>query len=489
LRERSLVVATEAPPGIDENQARVLAARHGDQATYVKAIHNRVYHPHQRVWAQGLEELDFTLIVCPPDTYKSTTVRDWCERQITKNPNIRILWLMNSGEQAQKQVMTVQQTIESNNRFREAFPHIREDKKAQWTKSVLYVERTRVGPDPTLMATGFNGPYQGLHFDIIIIDDPTGQEDVRSVTTMSLQEEKLRGVILDRLADDEAEDRIPPRIVGILTRWGGNDLVPVFASMGFTVIEMPVVADYPWGPTISPVLFPMEKVERKRMQKGEALFSLTFMCDTGLAAGTVIKREHIEYWEPSMVLNEPMHVYMGIDPAATTHTWSDHSAIATVGLLRKRKIKLLLDIWAARLETPDLEMEVVKRFKRTAHLRAIGIETLGFQVSFMQGLKKRHNIRFQEIPYRSRRGVMHKAVGLERDKVGRAMYLDGELSSGRLLLCRNAPLVNGVSLESELCSISPTNKSKMDDRMDSICFASILADAAVGTSRMFVRMG
>ncbi|KKK57637.1 hypothetical protein LCGC14_3052460, partial [marine sediment metagenome] len=140
-----------------------MAARDGDARTYAKAVHHREYELYQDAWAEALETRDRTVIVCPPDTYKSTTVRDFVEREIGKNPNVRILWVMNTGEQAQKQVMAISSTIQSNNVYRAAFD-VKEDVEAQWTKNVLFVERDIEDPDPTLMGTGLNGPYQGLHF-------------------------------------------------------------------------------------------------------------------------------------------------------------------------------------------------------------------------------------------------------------------------------------------------------------------------------------
>ena len=468
-------MVVEAPSGVDsEFAARVMAAQIGDQATYAQAVHHYTYELYQEAWAEGLETLHRTLIVCPPDTFKSTTVRHFVERAIVHNCNVRILWLMNAGEQAEKQLMAISQTIKSNNVYRSAFG-VQEDSEKQWTKSVLYVKRDITDPEPTLMATGMNGPYQGLHFDIIIIDDPTNQEDVRSPTTMELQRSKVRGVIIDRLLEGG-------RIVGLLTRWGVEDLVPTFEDMGFTIIVMPVAGDYPWGPTLSPTRFTPEVIEAKRQDKGDMLFALTFMCQPEAAEGNIIRREEIHYWDKDTIPNTPLHIFMGIDPAATAKSYSDYWGFASVGLSIQRNIKYVLELSAVRCEVSQGELEIVKRAQRTAGLRAIGIETIGFQAHILQSMKRRFNLPFREIPYRTRRQVMHKVVGLDRDKVGRAMYLSSEFASGRLLLPKGLPTVDGVSVESELCAVP---FGKHDDRLDALAFACILADAH-STPRRFV---
>ena len=462
---------------VDELKARAMAARYGDLAAYAKAVHDLQFETYQDAWAMALETLDRVVIICPPDTYKSTTVRMFSERMIGKNPNIRILWLMGTGAQAEKQVMDVASTITGNRIYREAFG-IESDPEGQWTNTVLFVKRDRFGPDPTLMATGIDGPYQGLHFDMIVIDDPTTPKDVRSPTEMESQKFMVRGMILDRLVEGG-------RIVVILTRWGENDLVPTFQEMGFTLITMPVVAKYPWGPTLSPKRFPPDRIEQIRADKSDPIFNLTFMCSPESLEGGLIQRKNIKYWDKDNLPDSPLQCFMGVDPAASLKTYADYSCMATIGLDTKTRKKYLLDLWTARVEVPDLERELVRRAKKVAGLRAVGLETVGFQLSLMQSLKRKNVLPLVEIPYRSRRQVMHKVRGMDRDKVGRALYLNAEFSAGRFLIPRELPLVEGISLEAELCTIP---FSKHDDRLDAIVIANTLADSAMPARGMKVKM-
>jgi hypothetical protein len=285
-------------------------------------------------------------------------------------------------------------------------------------------------------------------------------------------------VIVDRLVDGG-------RIVSILTRWGEQDLVPTMAEMGFTVIEMPIAGDYPWGPTLSPKRFTPERVEQLRRDKGDMMFSLTFLCNTRAIEGNIIKREHIGYWDASTIPNRALNVYMAVDPAVSLRTLADYSAIAVVGTDFRSRTIYCLDIWARRVETPDLEFEIARRAQRTAGLRAIGLETVGFQLSLMQGLKRRYKLGnlVREIPYRTRQSAAQRKVALDRDKASRAAYLDSLLAQGRLLLPRGLPSVDGVSLETELCSVP---LGKHDDRMDALAMACVLAESSTAP---FSRVG
>jgi hypothetical protein len=451
------------------DEVRVIAARDGDLSHYAKAIHNYEIEPYQEAWDYALDNEDRVCIVCPPDTYKSTTVQMNVERAIGRDPNSRTLWLMNSGEQAQKRVMSVSSTIKQNRTYKKAFK-VDEDKDAQWTNTVLYVKRTIDSPDPTLMASGLNGPYQGLHFDRIVIDDPTNQEDPRSPTTMELQRSKLRGVILDRLVEGG-------RIVVILTRWGENDLVPLLEELGFRILTFPVIADdYPWGPTISNKRFPLDRCELLRRDKGEVLWNLTYMCDPQAAStGNLIQRENIKIWTPDSLPDNATLTLMAVDPASGQKSWNDPSAIGVSLLDPKTRSNYITDMIVGRWNTVKLEEEILKRATRIAGLVAVGIETVAFQMSLLQNLRRSNrHIPFRELPYRTKKQAQSKAIGLDRDKTNRAIYLNSVFASNRMFLPPYPlPMVDGVTLLSELISFP---NGKHDDRMDVCSFLAALAD-------------
>lgn len=457
---------------------RAAAAKHGSLEVYAKAVHDYEIEPYQEAWELALDEEPRTAIICPPDTYKSTTVQFWIEMALGRNPNLRILWLMNAGDQAEKRVTAIQQTLEQNTIYRMAFPEVHKG-SGQWTKTVLYLERSIETADPTLMGCGWNGPYQGLHFDIIILDDLTNQEDVKSEATMDLQRQKLRGVILDRLARNR-DGKVTGRIVAIFTRWGENDLLDTFKSLRFFIIQMPIMANYPWGPTISNRRFPPPAVEEIRMDKGPALFDLTYMCETSTAGTGTIQRSHIQYWTdragtPTTLPTGSLAVFMGVDPAASTKTKADYTSIATVGLDISTRRIYLLDLVTKRLVFDDLIDTILQLAQHQSSLIGIGVETIGFQLSIVQHLRRVANLPIRELPYRSRRQATNKAIGIDKDKYGRALYLDSLFVAGRFFIPANLPIIDGVSWESEFVKMPDVSH---DDRTDAITFACALADAA-----------
>ena len=247
---------------------------------YHRYVHQRDFYRHQLVWGTAMQDPQEPRVVfiAPPESFKSSTTRPFIEWTIGQNPNVRNLLLMNTATQAEKQVMSIAETIEKNPRYRQVFPHIQPDPKRGWSHDTLFVKRPNSSlPDPTLYGTGIDGPYQGTHVENIFIDDPTDPQDVQSASIMEAQRQRVRGVVLDRLVEGG-------KLFVILTRWGMQDLVPTFREMGFKVIENPVKGRYPWGELLCPEMWPQERLDRLLHDKGQSLYDLTYMCDPEAAA-------------------------------------------------------------------------------------------------------------------------------------------------------------------------------------------------------------
>lgn len=295
----------EQQAAIIKSELRLAEARQSFPK-YCEYVHSQPLYPHQMEWEkrltvqppQALTEAlgdstkryhTLTLIVAPPVTLKSTTVRMKLEWFIGNNPDIAILLLMNTATQSQKQVMTIARTIESNPRYQEVFPWVVPDKDQGWSHDTLFVKRKQTSrPDPTLYGTGWVGPYQGNHPDIVVGDDPTDELDVDSPATMDAQRRILRGVLIDRPVHGGS-------IFVILSRWGEADLVPDLVEMGFTKIENPVEGSYPWGRLLVPEIYSDDRIQELQEMKG-AFYPLTYMCNPAAAVGNMIKREWWRYY-------------------------------------------------------------------------------------------------------------------------------------------------------------------------------------------------
>lgn len=299
-----------------------LARRRFDK--YCEFVHGVKLARHMMLWVdlyRSENPVDREIaIAAPPEFWKSRVNRMYLEWSIGKNPEWARLLVMNTSEQAQRQIMSVQDTIVNNPNYRLVFPHVQPDYKRGWNRTTLYVQRQNSArPDATLYGTGVLGPIQGGHFEEIFLDDVTDQQDVSSPAIMRQQREWVRGVLSDRLMRDDAGVPVG-RLVAILTRWGDNDLWPTFTStdpdegMGMKPVQTPAInrdEAYPWGELLWPEEYPAETLDQIRRRKGGRLFTLTYLCDPTAAGGLLFKRTRFQRYD---VQKPPQITYI-------VHSW------------------------------------------------------------------------------------------------------------------------------------------------------------------------
>ena len=85
------------------------------------------------------------------------------------NPEVRIRLICADDREAVLRVAAVRRVIESR-RYRRVFPYVR-PKHGEWLKHQFTVERSSIGPDPTLAAAGVFAVEAGGGHDIIMFDD------------------------------------------------------------------------------------------------------------------------------------------------------------------------------------------------------------------------------------------------------------------------------------------------------------------------------
>ena len=285
----------------------VRARARRDFAFYCEYVHDRPLYPHQLVWAQEVDKpMARTLIVAPPGSYKSTLCAYYVEWRIGRDPDFTVLYIMNTASQAMRQVMAMADTIEHNPRYHEVFPRVQADKGRGWSHDTLFIKRPDSNnPYATIYGTGIDGPYQGVHVDAIILDDPSDMQDIASGATMLQQRQRVKGVLLDRLNPGGS-------IFAILTRWGITDLTVELQQIGLKMIENPAEGKYPWGNLLCPELFSVEELASLKKSKGEGLYAMTYMCNPSILA------RQISYFDVDAMtamlddVREPMEILRGL---------------------------------------------------------------------------------------------------------------------------------------------------------------------------------
>ena len=374
---------TLSPDTLEAQAQEVLAAMAWqDFPTYCEYVHDRPLYAHQRLWAKELQkEGARTLLVAPPGSLKSTTVSYFIEWSIGRDVDFTALHLMNTATQAMRQVMSIADTVEHNARYHRVFPDVRPDKPRGWSHDTLFVKRKDTNnPYATVYGTGIDGPYQGVHVDMIIVDDPTDQQDVRSQVTMQQQRERIRGVLLDRINPGGS-------IIGILTRWGEADLVRDFADMGFEVLQHPIEGRYPWGRLLFPEFFGDDVLLKLRATKDQGgggistgLYLLTYMCDPGAASGSMVKREWWQYYGELPAITRTIHSW----DLSTGRRGGDFSAFGVWGVGERGYYLIDAGRWSLMGDTLIEKMKLLAARDRP---QAILVEDVGTSIPVVDYLK------------------------------------------------------------------------------------------------------
>lgn len=356
--------------------------------------------------------------------------------------------------------MSIADTIEQNLQYRAVFPGVEPDKPRGWSHDTLFVKREDTNnPFATVYGTGIDGPYQGVHVDMIIVDDPTDQQDVRSQVTMQQQRERVRGVMLDRLKPGGS-------IIGILTRWGEADLVRDFRDMGFEVLQYPIEGRYPWGRLLFPEFFSDEKLALIRTTKdrgGEGLstglYMLTYMCDPGGASGSIVKREWWQFYTDVPKMEYRIHSW----DLATGRQGGDYTAFGCWGVSENGYY--LMEAGRQSVTMDDL-IERMKVLAARDKPRVILVEDVGTSIPVVDYLKKHTRLPIQAVKPGS------------RDKISRLQGVVHMIEAKRVWLPVGASWVPGYI--DELASFPG---GSFDDQVDQTSQALAYLEARPGAYR------
>lgn len=139
--------------------------------------------------------------------------------RLGKNPNLRIKIGAQSDSKAMQIVGEISTNIETNKRIHKVFPDLMPDYKQGWSKTQLFVQRSRIMKDPSVEAAGVLSAITGGRFDLFIADDLVDYKN-------AIQIPALRRMVHDtfytnwlNLADSDASE-----VIYIATLWTDADL-------------------------------------------------------------------------------------------------------------------------------------------------------------------------------------------------------------------------------------------------------------------------
>lgn len=131
-------------------------------------------------------------------THNTNFLALYCIRRITQDPNIRILWVGRTQDEAADSVGYIRQLLEDE-KYTESVlgpgrsfrPPARGKGAHSWTDTRFTVStRERTLRAPTMRAVGIGQTISGRDADLIIIDDPQEREDIDAGATAGIKQKK-----------------------------------------------------------------------------------------------------------------------------------------------------------------------------------------------------------------------------------------------------------------------------------------------------------
>ena len=422
------------------------------------------------------------LILLPRGSLKSTLVTQalsiW---EIIKNPNIRILIASENLGNAIKYLGYIKGQFESNIKLKEIFGDY--VSKTGWTEeSILVSKRTLNLREPTVSTAGVEMTRVGMHYDLIIVDDPMSHNNTQTKESIAKVIDWYRGLlsILEPTG----------RLIVIGTRWHDADLYghiieeeeEIANANGqgeFDTMVRKAIQDD--GTLFFPDILNKEFLDSQMRTQTPYFFSMQYQNDPIPQDTAVFKKDYLVYYDSDSIKGKNLNVFMAIDPAISEVETADYSAIVVVGVDEFNQL-YILDVDRGHWKPSELISKIFQ-YDETYNPKEIALETVAFQKSLQYSLQdemkkrgyflpirelrpgpdKSKEIRIQSLEPRYRnKAVLHPKSSF-RPKI---VYLEDELL--RFPRGKHDDLIDALTMNLEIISPASKRRRKNDDKKEKL---------------------
>ncbi len=302
-------------------------------------------------------------------------------QQLLKNPEIRILIVNATEENAVKFVRSIERYIGRGSVLEKIYGQF---ETAIWNQNEFIIkQRTKNLDAPTIMAAGLQKTLTSQHYDLIIADDLVEPDNVRTKE----QREKVHEFYLSLF------DLLEPqgRIVVIGTRYHQDDLYARILEENAAHSNWSVFVRSCYQPDGS-ILFP-EKFSQAQLddikKKSFYHFSTQYLNNPIDPENADFKSAWIKTYDPATA--NPGSLYLTCDPAISLGRDADYSALVVAGMFQDRRIRVV-DAVHRRLIPSDLVdgiFDLVKKWR----LHRVGLETFAFQKTLKYDIQRQQRER------------------------------------------------------------------------------------------------
>ena len=377
--------------------------------------------------------------------------------KIVANPKIRVLIYSATWRMAVDIHTSIQKSLQSTERILELFGDVTKDAK-EWSQ-----DRTRLAVndkrEPTITAAGIDNNLVGGHYDLIIMDDVVGRDNIGTMDQINKVITKYK----------DALDLLEPHgeMVIIGTRWHDSDLYGWIldpdnrASDNYLVkidraYQGDIFKDEGFEP-LWPGKFTRKNFLNLLHQEGWAHFSSQYLNDPVPEQDAIFKRDWFSYYIDNDLEGKLMNKFVLIDPAMSLKKDADYTSMVVVGVDEYNNI-FILDIVRSRMLPHQLISEIF-RLRDKWSPTDFGLEQVAFQRVI--GYSLREDDRFKRRPFH-----ITELKPNDRTKDQRIKGLQPLYENGKIFHKKSLP--GNIYLEDELVRFP---RSTHDDVIDALSYA------------------
>lgn len=305
-----------------------------------------------------------------------------------KNPNLSVLIVANTFDNACKMVHEIRQQWESNQMLRGLFPEcVPEFHKVKWTDECALLKRSSTQGEGTYEAAGVGTSLPSRHYHVIVMDDlvraqidnATGEEFEPDPSDIE------KGILFIKMVDGlwvVSKDRIEAHIG---TRWAVHDVIDWLkreerCETAFEIAALNEAGEptYPWK---------YDKAELKRLRKslGSYMFDTQYMNMPRALSEQIFPMDKVIYYDT--LPNSPLAISATVDPASSKKKQADYTVIILNGVDKKTGNWFVLDALRAKM-SPTETIEKIIHFHSKWSPSIWGIEVVGYQEALRDFLKR-----------------------------------------------------------------------------------------------------
>ena len=311
------------------------------------------------------------------------------------------------------------------------------------------------------MATSVGGALTGRGADFIVLDDIMKPEEALSETRRKSANEWYFNTLFSRLNSKEFG-----RIIIVMQRLHQGDLVgEVLDREPWGLLSLAAIAtadeSYPYETIFGPRIFSrkigealhperdsVQTYQQIRETVGEYVFQSQYQQEPIPLEGGLIKKNWLQFYEPSQVPSRFTYVVQSWDTASKSTEMNDFSVGTTWGMWNGKFY--LLDVYRKRAEFPELKRAVIKAHKEHEPNKVL-IEDKASGTALIQELRREFVL-----------GTEAYEPDPGTDKFMRFAAQAIQFESGRVLLPTHAPW-----LDEYIREITGFPGTKHDDQVDS----------------------